>query len=258
VNGGVCFLDRHRCSARLMLIDFMQRHNPKTGRIEKAKYEERHVYDRVHSFVDDFAVQFSQAHLVLVEKQMRREHLIFAAALVSYLRGKFPGVKTISVSSRTVRKFFGTSDKDYATRKGFSADIAAPFLGAEANAECRLKFYKGDAADVTVHHRGKAKKGPGHVDPQEALNIALCGYYCEAELVALDETPLVFKKNQARRPQPPVRCVDVGALDLDAGISAIAARKRGRGRADPGGRKRVQMMQKHVDTIVSAALAHTY
>jgi hypothetical protein len=219
VNGGFSVLNNETLDLKLVSIDFLQQPNPAAGgRIQKVKYDEKHTRARAHAFVDAFAENFGDASFVGVEKQMTRPFLVFAAHVESYVAGRFPGTPIASVSQRTVRAILKSSDADYETRKGMGALAVDSFIGAEAVAQCKARFYKGDHAD--------RKGGPGHVDPQDAAAIAICGHLYRDRLMALASKPLKFLKKQKRLGGVPVRAVYVPRIDIAAGLAAVAERER--------------------------------
>ncbi len=217
-NGGACFFDRFEFSARLMLIDFMQRPNPKKrGRVEKTVYDEKHVFMRVHEFVDAFDAVFREAHLVLVEKQMEREHCLFATAMISYVRGRYGplGVRCVSASQVSIRASFRFQGPDYDARKELSIEAAAPFLGPSVAALCAVRFWKNDATN---------KRGVHHADPHDGLMLCMYGHYFEAKALALDAAGPRFHPRQKAAGEPPMRAVYTARLYMEAGEAEMAAR----------------------------------
>lgn len=236
VNCGVAFLNCVTREAVMMSIDFMIRPNPERGmRLEKGVYEEKHVFSRAQALVDDYDDFFRHARIVGVEKQMRREHLLFAMALTGYIRGKHPHVLVITVIPGCVNAFFGTKDKKYEVRKGLAATVAIPpFIGAAATLECARRFYKGDFADKLARARAKSGAGTpkivaGHVDPQDAFKICVYLYREWYRAAEMDARPIKFPKKpkpvSAKFPLIPVRTVRVARVDMRAGLEDIARRK---------------------------------
>lgn len=214
VNLGLCFLDRFTHDAELYHIDHTIVFDFESGFTRKAEQEEKHVFSVVEKLVEDFAQYFKDAHIVVVEKQMRREHLIFAATLVAYLHGRYT-TRVFNVSPVSVRAFFGIRDPDYNERKGLSLIAVEPFLSPRAFRDCLCEFAK-----------------PGdfqcHADAQEAMLLAVYALF--------DENGIVSRANAARKfvvwPRGAMvhsRSVRVH-VDVSRGMAATEDRKR---RPDP-------------------------
>ena len=216
VNLGLCFYDRFTHHARVMLIDLEVMPDPSNGgRLGRSKPAEKHVFSVVEKIVRDFDAVFSNAHLVVVEKQMSgrgkhngtREHIIFSSVLVAYLRGR--GTRCIINSPASVRAFFGIRDGEYETNKDLSEIAARPFIGNSALLQYKIKTNKSDLKN--------------HVDGLEALLMCIYAVHCEAKAVALANEPRAFRKNP-RGPLVAVRAVDV-EVNMDGGMAATALRK---------------------------------
>ena len=233
VNLGMSVVNVETGEARLHMIDVTLRMNPLTGKVSKMKWQEKHVYRVFEKLIDDFDATLKKTQTVLVEKQMRREHLMSTAVMIAYLHGKYPQIKAYEVSPRSVRHFFGISQKSYAKNKLASIVAASKFIDAATMSAAALKFDKKD----------------GHVHPDhfEALLLALYYYYNKKKVVEANNTPFVFNKKPVSSTSIAVRAINAKVLlPKEGGVASAKAKVKKLAGSVPKKKKMTKKTKKKV------------